>query len=424
MLKNKILHEIVYVVLAIVTFISCLFFVFVQMPIYLAAAASSTTSAGTTVTIPDDFSRFTAKPPIHSLFAASTSPQGLTPTEVKAAYHLSSGGSAGASGTSGNSGAGGSGTVAIISAFDHPYIESDLAVFDKTFSLAPCTTAGKCLEVHKMTSKEKTNTGWDMESALDTQWAHAIASSAKILVVEATSDSGTDLLKAVDYARGRSNVVSVSMSWGGDEFKSETSLDSHFATSTGKKIAWFASSGDDGAGVSWPAVSPNVIAVGGTSLAIDTAGKFFSENAWSGSGGGVSAYENEPIYQRDYSIYRASGKRAIPDVSYAADPIRGFSIYHVSEKTIAKTAPKVRGWYVVGGTSAGAPQWAAIAALGANIRDAISLSALYADKASATYSDFFRDITSGENGTCAYYCVARKHYDYVTGLGSPLTYKF
>jgi subtilase family serine protease len=415
--KNNILHEIMYIVLAIVTFISCLFFVFVQMPIYLAAAASPTagsssnsvTSAANSTAIPDDFSRFTAKPPIHSLFAASTSPQGLTPAEVKAAYHLPSGGSAGASGTSGGSSAGGTGTIAIISAFDHPYIESDLAVFDKTFSLAPCTTAGKCLEVHKMTSKEKTNTGWDMESALDTQWAHAIAPSAKILVVEATSDSGTDLLKAVDYARGRSDVVSVSMSWGGDEFKSETKLDEHFsttstatvaatakntktvstaATAPGHNIAWFASSGDDGAGVSWPAVSPNVIAVGGTSLAIDTAGKFFSESAWSGSGGGVSAYENEPTYQHDYSIQKASGKRAIPDVSYAADPIRGFSMYHVSSKTIAKTAPKVRGWYVVGGTSAGAPQWAAIAALGASIRDAISLPALYADKASATYSDF------------------------------------
>jgi subtilase family serine protease len=214
------------------------------------------------------------------------------------------------------------------------------------------------------------------------------------------------------------------MSWGGNEFKSETTLDSHFATTTGKKIAWFASSGDDGTGASWPAVSPNVIAVGGTSLAIDVAGKFFSENAWSGSGGGVSQYETEPAYQHDYSIPKADSKRAIPDVSYAADPMRGFSIYHVSEKTIAKTAPKVRGWYVVGGTSAGAPQWAAIAALGSSVKDAISLPALYADKASATYSDFFRDITSGENGTCAYYCVARKHYDYVTGLGSPLTYKF
>jgi subtilase family serine protease len=421
--KNKIIHESIYVILALVTFISCLFFVFVQMPIYLAVAAGSTasSSSGTgtaTNPIPDDFAQFTAKPPIHSLFAASTSPQGLAPSEVKSAYHLPT--------------SGGSGTIAIISAFDHPYIESDLAVFDKTFSITPCTAAGKCLEIHKMTSKEKTNTGWDMESALDTQWAHAIAPSAKILVVEATSDSGTDLMKAVDYARGRSDVVSVSMSWGGDEFASEIKLDGHFGTSTAKvakgqtaqSIAWFASSGDDGTGASWPAVSPNVIAVGGTSLAIDTAGKFFSESAWSGSGGGVSAYENEPAYQKDYSIYRAGGKRAIPDVSYAADPMRGFSIYHVSSKTIAKTAPKVRGWYVVGGTSAGAPQWAAIAALGASIRDAISLPALYADKASATYSDFFRDITSGENGTCAYYCVARKHFDYVTGLGSPLTYKF
>ena len=104
-----------------------------------------------------------------------------------------------------------------------------------------------------------------METSLDVEWAHAIAPSAKILLIEAKTPSGANLMAGVDYARSRSDVVAVSMSWGGAEFSDETSLDSHF-TSSGNKITFFASSGDNGAGASWPAASPNVVAVGGTHI--------------------------------------------------------------------------------------------------------------------------------------------------------------
>ena len=269
----------------------------------------------------------------------------------------------------------------------------------------------------------KTDSGWDMETALDSEWAHAIAPKAKILIVEAVNDGGTELMKAVDYASSRSDVVSISMSWGGDEFKGETKLDSHFISKNGK-ASYFASSGDDGAGASWPAASSNVISVGGTSLhLIETkskAGKISirlnSETAWNGSGGGVSSYESAPAYQKDYSIPRSNGMRAIPDVSFAADPMYGFSVYHNDKGVSGKNS----GWNVVGGTSAGAPQWAAINSLGKGI----TLNTLYKDKDSASNSAFFRDIVSGKNGSCAYYCTARKRYDYVTGLGSPVTWKF
>jgi subtilase family serine protease len=108
--------------------------------------------------------------------------------------------------------------------------------------------------------------------------------------------------------------------------------------------------------------------------------------------------------------------RAIPDVSYAADPASGFSIYMTTG-----TGKRARGvWDTVGGTSAGAPQWAAIQALGGTA----TLARFYADKASAKSLKYFRDITSGTNGDCMYYCSARKRYDYVTGLGSPLTARF
>ncbi len=363
------------------------------------------------------FADFEAVPPIHTLASsgATALPEGMTPTQVKTAYLLPA--------------TGGSGIIAIVGAYEHPAIESDLAVFDKQFKLAACTVANKCLTVHDMKATTNgvgempKNAGWDLESALDTEWAHAIAPKAKILVVESASTKGADLMKAVDYARAQPGVVSVSMSWGGSEFSDETTLDGHFsATGTGglnsstSNIAFFASSGDDGTGASWPAASPYVIGVGGTSLTmtnVGTTAKFASEKAWSGSGGGVSAYETEPSYQKTYSIARAGGKRAIPDVSFAADPQRGFSVYH-------------NGWYVIGGTSAGAPQWAALATLGMSGKKKypISLAELYKDKSSGVYAIYFRDITTGTNGACGYYCGARSHYDYVTGLGSPITDHF
>jgi subtilase family serine protease len=361
---------------------------------------------------------FTARPPIHILAGMTSGPTGLSPLQVKKAYNLPS--------------TGGKGTIAIIAAFNHPNIASDLLAFDKAFGLASCTTSNKCLEIHPMNATARNDSGWSMETALDTEWSHAIAPKAKILVVEAASPSGTSLLKAVDYARGRSDVVAVSMSWGGDEFASEASLDSHFISSS--PVAFFASSGDDGAGASWPAASPNVISVGGTSLSLNAKGGLVSEKAWNGSGGGVSAFESEPGFQTTYSIPRAGSKRAIPDVSFAADPNYGFSVYHAPDTSLTKTSSKTtsngvsgtasKNWYVVGGTSAGAPQWAAIADLAYAAKNPISLSKLYADKAASTYSKFFRDITSGGNGDCGYFCVARKHYDYVTGLGSPVTDKF
>ena len=215
-----------------------------------------------------------------------------------------------------------------------------------------------------------------------------------------------DLLKAVDYATTEKDASAISMSWGGVEFPEETTLDSHFKSVSG--ATYFASSGDNGAGASWPASSPNVIGVGGTKINFKSAGNFESETAWQGSGGGVSAYEKMPSYQSNYSIPRAGGMRAIPDVSYDADPSSGVSVL-INGK-----------WLVVGGTSAGAPQWAGIRALG----NSFTNNNIYTDKAGASNSNYFRDITSGSNGDCGYLCTARKHYDYVTGLGSPLTDTF
>ncbi len=397
-----------FLALAVLALMTCIQGIYNEHPTYRAEAATKAVRT---------FADFEATLPVHTLASTQTTstPRGLTPANIKTAYHLPA--------------TGGKGTIAIISAYKHAALEADLAGFDKKFSIASCTIANKCLEIHTIGSSTKNDSGWALESALDTEWAHAIAPNAKILVVEAASTKGADLVKAIDYARNRSDVVSVSMSWGGAEFSDELTLDKHFitkapstdirtlngssstATSTQAKprsIAFFAASGDDGSGASWPAVSPYVVAVGGTSLIMASSGAFISEKAWSGSGGGVSAYETEPSFQVSYSIPRSNDKRAIPDVAYAADPSHGFSVYHNN------------GWYVVGGTSAGAPQWAAINAL----TQSVSLADLYKDKSSSVYATYFRDIVSGKNGTCTYYCSARTRYDYVTGLGSPITDKF
>lgn len=343
------------------------------------------------------FSQFKGRPPIHQMGSAGSSPSGVTPDQIKQAYNLPYDG--------------GHGTIAIVGAYNDSDIENDLAVFDQQFNLPDCTTANKCLNIHLM-GKASYNSGWAMETALDVEWAHAIAPKSKILLVEAMTPSGNNLLDAIDYAQKQKGVVAVSMSWGGTEFSDETTLDNHFKDSS-SKITFFASSGDSGAGVEWPAVSPYVTAVGGTLITWTKKGDLKSETAWSGSGGGVSAYESMPDYQKGYSIPKANGYRAIPDVSYCADPNSGFSIYHVHVKS-------AKGWYVVGGTSAGAPQWAAIKSLGLSADN----NKFYKDKASSDNGQYFRDIKSGSNGDCGYYCNARAHYDYVTGLGSPLTVDF
>lgn len=336
---------------------------------------------------------WTANPPIHVRRAATPSPTGLSPAQIRAVYNLPS--------------TGGSGTIAIIDAYDYPTAEKDLNVFSTQFGLPSCTSANGCFEKHMMAKKIPPNSGWALEAALDTQWAHAIAPNAKILLIEAKSASLTDLLAAVDYARGR-DVVAISMSWGGNEFSAESNYDSHFTSIYG--ATWFASSGDSGNGVSWPAVSSNVIAVGGTNLIFKADGSLLSETAWTGSGGGLSLYEPEPSYQVSYNVPNANGKRAVPDVSYNADPNSGVSVYD------SISYQGQRGWFQVGGTSAGAPQWAAIKSLGLSA----SNNKFYQD-AATDYPSYFRDITSGTNGVCGFSCTAVSGYDYVTGLGSPLT---
>jgi subtilase family serine protease len=338
-----------------------------------------------TVSVAGPENGWSAHPLMHVRpMAATPSSAALTPTQMRSAYGLPTTGGAGT-------------TIAIVDAYDNPNVLNDLTVFSTQYGLLPISFVE-----HKMATTISVDKGWALETSLDVQWAHAIAPNATILLVEARSNSLSDLLAAVSYAKSQPNVVAVSMSWGGSEFSTETSYDSYFSSST---ITFFASSGDNGAGVIWPASSPNVVAVGGTTL--NVASGSVVETGWSGSGGGASRYEPKPAYQTNFGL--SGSMRAVPDVSYNADPNTGVPVYD----SLGYSGRY--GWFQVGGTSAGAPQWAAIQALG----HTASNNNLYQDAKSSAYTSYFRDITSGSNG---YH--AGPGYDYVTGLGSPLTTNF
>jgi hypothetical protein len=356
--------------------------------------------------------------------------QGYTPTQIQTAYgfnQISVGAAAGAGQT-----------IAIVDAFNDPHIAADLAVFDSQFSLPP----GNLDVVNQVGGGPlpATNAGWASEIALDVEWVHAIAPGADILLVETNSDATSDLMSGVNYARHAAGVSVVSMSWGGSEFssfaggESETQLsdDPIFTTPAGHAgVTFVASAGDTGArsGAQWPASSPNVLSVGGTTLNLaSTSGAYGSETGWSGTSSGYSKVEPEPAYQQSV---QETGKRSVADVSYDANPSTGFAIYD-SVKDQGYT-----GWQVVGGTSAGAPQWAALiaianqqrvstgqAALAGPTQTLATLYSLYAapgTTAYSTYTTYFNDVGSsagvqpGRSTTTR----AAPGYDLVTGLGTP-----
>ena len=183
-------------------------------------------------------------------------------------------------------------------------------------------------------------TGWSVEEALDVEWAHAIAPQANIILIEAASTSDADLittaLGSLATSPTLSNVSVVSMSFGRSETSSDTSENSSFTTPAGHTgVTFLASTGDDGAPGCFPAYSPNVVAVGGTTLTL-SGDTYVSETGWSwnasqgwGTGGGQSSYESEPSYQTGV---QSSGWRQIPDVSFDADPTTGVAMYDSYEE--------------------------------------------------------------------------------------------
>lgn len=337
-----------------------------------------------------------ATPPIHIKRVSATAPVGYSPSQIRKAYGLDQITATGAGQT-----------VAIVDAYGSPTIQSDLAAFSKQYSLptASLTIAYPSGSVHK------SNGGWALETSMDVEWVHAIAPAANILLCVAKSASTTDLVAAIDYATNHGAKV-VSNSWGGSEFSGESSYDTHF---NHPGVVYVASSGDNGSGVEWPAASPYVLSVGGTTLNIDSTGTYQSETAWSGSGGGTSSYQSTPSYQSTWTKVVGT-KRGVPDVSFIADPNTGVAVYDMTPDN-GQT-----GWFQVGGTSLGAPCWAAMIALSdQNRTNGLSSSNCIAGlyniagaSGSSSYTTNYNDITSGSNGGYN----AQAGYDLVTGIGS------
>ena len=321
-------------------------------------------------------------------------------------------------------------TIAIVDAYSDPHITSDLATFSSQFGLPQMNSGGPTFTVNDLShgTPDPTGGSWEVETALDVEWAHAVAPEANILLVEAASQnqaasgSLTDLMTAVNTAASTPGVVAVSMSWGVPEYPNEVKDDAAFAATAHPGVTFVAASGDSGAGVGFPSISPNVLSVGGTRLSADAAGNYQGETGWGygrwswflgGSGGGRSRYEAQPGYQAGVvpaSMSTPQGGQAVrtnPDVAYDADPNTGVVVYNNGN------------YYAVGGTSVGAPQWAALVAIadqgaalqgGGPLTGATqTLPAIYA----AAQSDL-HEITSGNNGYAA-----TAGYNLVTGRGSP-----
>ena len=336
-------------------------------------------------------------------------------------------------------------TIAIVDAYDDPDIFQAVDDYDSQFSLTDSgpslydqygpaasflTVVNQNGQTTSLPETDPTGAGaanWELEESLDVEWAHAIAPGAQIVVVEANSQSLADLMASVATAAVQPGVSVVSMSWGLPEgtavFASdEATYDSVF---NAPGVTFVASTGDYGAAdPEYPAFSPNVVAVGGTSLTLNDDSSYNSETGWGyesesvgafiGSGGGLSLYEPEPAYQQNV---QSTGTRTIPDVSFVADPATGAWI--ADPYNLDADNP----FEVVGGTSLSAPTWAGLVALinegravaGEPAFDSTSPTETQQALYSLPQSDY-NMITSGFNGY-----TAGAGYNLVTGLGTPVT---
>ncbi len=300
-------------------------------------------------------------------------------------------------------------TVAIVDAYDDPNAASDLSTYRSNFGLPACTTANGCFKKVNQNGAASPlpagNTGWASEIMLDLEMVSAICPNCHILLVEANSPTTANLGTAVNTAVAQ-GAAAVSNSYGGSESSSETSADNSYYKHAG--VAIVASSGDSGYGVEYPAASPYVTAVGGTSLTRASNARGWSESVWStssteGAGSGCSAFEPKPSFQTDTGCAR----RTVADVSADADPATGVAVYDSYGSG---------GWTVFGGTSVASPIIGAMYALATSPAPAAFPNSYpYADPSA------LNDVTTGHTATCspAYLCTAEVGYDGPTGLGTP-----
>ncbi|MFZ6775780.1 putative Ig domain-containing protein [Undibacterium sp. Ji83W] len=330
-------------------------------------------------------------------------------------------------------------TIYIVNARHDPNIVAELNAFNQKFGLPACTvksiasstvlplaTASTSVCEFSVvystsaggmsSSAPAYDSGWATEIALDVQWAHASAPLARIILIETADASMSNMVGGIRLANAMGPGV-VSMSFGSTEGSWTAGVENTFTTA---KMTYLAASGDSGPEVEWPAVSPNVVAVGGTSLTYSGGSR--TEVAWSNTGGGVSAYTATPAYQNTaVPGMGAPARRTVADVSMNSDPNTGQYV------AIMTPGSSTVNWVSAGGTSLATPQWAGIIAVAnATLVQAGKAvlgaphTVLYNKIASVpgSYASAFADVAKGSNGSCAS-CTAKVGHDQLTGLGTP-----
>jgi subtilase family serine protease len=350
-------------------------------------------------------------------------------------------------------------TIVIVDAFGSPTIASDLQAFDATMGLPDpsFTQIEPAGSPPPFDVNDPNQFGWSVETTLDVEWAHVTAPGANIVLAVAPSNNDTDILNTTKYVVDHNVGDVISQSFGEAEACMDRSLldQQHavFAEAVRKGITLFASSGDSGASqpscdpnssaallaASTPASDPNVTGVGGTTLTADPAtGAYQSETAWTEpfgcnppavaptdvncSGGGFSSVYSRPGYQ---SALQKNHARGVPDVAYNAGVSGGVLIFSATINVAFGLPPNSPTFFIIGGTSAGSPQWAGLAAdgdqLGRHRMGNINQALYSIAQSKKHYAAGFHDITTGNNDVAeiggGFDAGAR--WDPVTGLGTP-----
>jgi len=343
-------------------------------------------------------------------------------------------------------------TIIIVDSYGSPTIAQDLKSFDAGYGLPdpPSFTVLSPLGTVPFNPNDSTIVGWAAETTLDVEWAHAMAPGASIVlmtspVAETEGVQGLpQFLSLEQYAVNHHLGNIISQSWAATENTLFTTagqkviadFEAFYENAARQGVTVLAAAGDDGSAnveldgvtyysfptVNFPASSPLVTAVGGTTLYATESGTYQFEISWLDGGGGVSQVFAEPDYQYllpPSTQQTLAGYRGVPDVAYNADPNTSILIY------LSFFGPSYAGYYGIGGTSEGSPQWAGI------IADANQMAGhplgflnpkLYAIGAAGSQSAFFHDITFGSNaadGPTVPGYLATPGWDFTTGWGTP-----
>jgi subtilase family serine protease len=349
-------------------------------------------------------------------------------------------------------------TIVIIDAFGSPTIASDLEVFDEVFGLPSATLNVVCpFKCPVFNTSSSNDIGWSFETTLDVEYAHAMAPAAIIDLVVAPTNSFSDLYRSEIYALHNNLGEVWSQSWGVPECLIGPTTTAHFsqaehtyAEAVAKNVTLVASAGDAGAqegcpapSAVFPSSSPFSLSVGGTHLNLGPNGNYLSETVWNdeedqylldqgvsfkeATGGAPSRLFAAPSYQQGITLtpYNCENSstcvvgpvfspttRVTVDVSYNAD-LDGAVLGYWS------VIPSQAGFYLFGGTSSGAPQWAAIIAIADQFHHT-SLGWVNARLYQLGGSNAFHDVTVGSNTLApGQGFLATTGYDAPTGLGSP-----